>query len=551
MAPVPPAHLVLVLFSALAACDRDPAPELFRELTGTGVDHVHTVELTGGFPMPEVLGAGCAVFDANGDGLQDLYFTDAGRVDMGTGGRGAANHLYLRQPDGTYRDGTAPSGLGDTGYGMGVAVGDIDNDGDLDVYVGNDGPDTLYANNGDGTFVDVTARAGIRTPKWSTSVSFLDYDNDGWLDLYVVRYVHYDPRHRCWTQDGRATYCSPNAFPGLPDRLFRNRGDGTFEDTSERAGIAAVASNGLGVVADDFDDDGWVDLFIANDGQANHLWMNNRDGTFREDALVLGVAVNEHGMAEASMGVAASDVDGDGKVDLFMTHLTEETNTLYLRDKFGFRDASQTSGLGEASYQFTGFGTVLLDIEHDGDLDAVIANGRVLPRAGDPTGDRVWPLLAETNQLFLAKAPGAFAPAWAGPSFDEPIEISRGLAAADLDGDGDLDLVLTNCAGRVRIYDNVAPKTGHWLQVRAVDKALHRDVFGAVVRVHAGGKVHRRTVSPQSSYLTSSTATCHFGLGPATSIDRVEIRWPGGKHETFQVAGVDRLVTLARGEGKP
>ncbi|MDP6424718.1 MAG: CRTAC1 family protein [Planctomycetota bacterium] len=540
--------LVIAALIVASACTGDGGHELFREVRA-GVDHVHTVDLTGDFPLPEITGAGCAVFDANGDGRLDLYFTDAGRV----GGKGASNKLYLRQADATYREATKASGLGDAGYGMGVAVGDIDNDGDLDVYVGNHGADALYSNNGDGTFTNVTEKAGITASEWTTSVAFLDYDNDGKLDLFVVNYVRHDLALRCFTQDGRLTYCSPKSFLSVADRLYRNRGDGTFEDVSKKAGIAALASSGLGIIVDDFNDDGWADVYVANDGKANHLWMNNKDSTFREEALAKGVAVNAHGKAEASMGVAVGDVDGDGDIDLFMTHLKEETNTLYLCEKYGFIDASMQSGLGKSSFLFTGFGTALFDIEHDGDLDLAIVNGRIHVEVGETAGnDEFQALFAEANQLFLGDGKGGFTDVSVKcGSFGAAIEVSRALGVADLDVDGDLDMVVTNCRGKVRIYENVAPKKGHWLQVRALDKALKRDVYGAVVYVHAGGRVHRRTVCPQNSYLTSGAVATHFGLGDATEIDRIEVRWPGGKLETFSSALVDAAIEVVRGEGKP
>jgi hypothetical protein len=539
---------ILAAHVLLAGCGGEGGAPL-RDITAASrVDFVHRVERTGAFPLPEIMGAGCAIFDADGDGRLDLYFTNAGRC----GGEGAPNALYLRAADGTYRDASASSGLADAGYGMGVAVGDIDNDGDLDVYVGNDGPDALYRNDGGGRFTDVTAHAGIVGGEWTTSVAFLDFDVDGWLDVWVVHYVAYDPNRACNNQSSARDYCTPKVFAGVPDRLYRNRGDGTFEDVSERAGIAGVAFNGLGITVEDFDDDGWPDVYVANDGQANHLWRNARDGTFRESALALGCAVNANGAAEASMGVAAGDVDGDGDLDLFMTHLWREKNTLYVREDHGFVDGSMQSGLAAPSYPFTGFGTALLDLEHDGDLDVVIVNGRVEQGPSDPRagGDPFWSRYAETNQIFVGDGSGRFSDASAGcAAFCSPVEVSRGLAVDDLDGDGDLDVVLANLAGPARLYENVAEKRGHWLQVRAVDRALQRDVYGAVVRVHAGGKVLRRTVGPASSYLSSSSIAVHFGLGAASAIDRIEVRWPGGEHETFVGIPVDQRIVLTRGEG--
>ncbi|MEE2888029.1 MAG: CRTAC1 family protein, partial [Planctomycetota bacterium] len=346
----------------------------------------------------------------------------------------------------------------------------------------------------------------------------------------------------------------PEIFEGVTDKLYRNRGDGTFEDVSAKAGIASEASNGLGVIVEDFDDDGWPDVFIANDGEANHLWMNQQNGRFREDALVLGVAVNGTGYVEASMGVTAGDIDADGDLDLFMTHLQNQSNTLYLRQGDWFVDGSNSSGLATPSLEYTGFGTLFFDIEHDGDLDLVIGNGRVT--RGDPLTevgtDALWNRYAEPNQVFLGDGDGKFRDvSKTESSFCGLVEITRALAVADLDADGDLDLVVANCGGSARIHENIAPKSGHWLVVRAFDKALHRDVYGAVVRVHAGGRVFRRTVGPGNSYLSSGMIAVHVGLGAVSAVDRIDVDWPGGTKETFQGGAVDRSLKLIRGEGKP
>lgn len=543
--------LILLLAGCGSGRDEAAGPaSIFMEITArSGVDFVHHVDRSGRFPLPEIMGAGCALFDADGDGRLDLFFTDAGRFL----GPGAPDRLYLANPDGTWRDATDSSGLRDTGYGMGVAVGDVDNDGDLDLYVGNHGADALYLNDGRGVFEDVSAHAGISGSAWTTSVAFVDYDVDGWLDIWVAHYVEYDHDRLCTDASGRPEYANPRELRGVPDTLYHNRGDGSFEDASVAAGIAGHASNGLGVVVEDFDDDGWPDVFVANDGQANHLWMNQRDGTFREDGLPMGVAVNGHGVAEANMGIAVGDVEGDGDLDVFVTHLTGETNTLYLREEFGFVDASERSGLAGPSLPRTGFGTAFFDFELDGDLDVVIANGRVTrgPLHDGAAIDPLWNLYAEPNQVFVNQGGARFVDV----SSDEgvlcaPLEVSRGLAVGDLDRDGDLDVVIANAMGPARIYENVAPRRGHWLRADVVDESLHRAVYGAVVWVTAGERRWRRSVSPQSSYLSSSEIALHFGLGDATTIDAIEVRWPGGARETFDGGAVDRAITLVRGKGR-
>ena len=540
----------LALVVALAGCGGDSQTMMFRDITAaSGLDFVHTVDPTGKFPLPEVLGAGCAVFDANDDGRLDLYFTDAGRF----GGAGAANALFLRGEDGRYQDATASSGLGDEGFGMGVAVGDLDNDGDLDVYVGNYGSDALYRNDGGGKFTDITKSAGIGNDKWTSSIAFLDYDADGLLDIFVVNYVVFDENRRCENPKSGRDYCGPQMFKGEPDVLYRNKGGGVFEDVSDQLGISSVASNGLGLVVEDFNDDGWVDVFVANDAEANHLWMNTGQGGFREEALSLGVAVNAFGVTEASMGVAAGDIDGDGDCDLFMTHLMNERNTLYVRTDYGFEDGSRESGLAAPSFPFTGFGTVMFDVDHDGDLDLAIANGRVMrgdldTRAGP---DPLWGAYAEPNQFFLGDGAGKFEDvSKVDPAFCGTVEITRALVLADLDDDGDLEIVVGNCRGPARIYENTASKAGKWLRVRAVDSQLRRDVYGAVIRVFAQGRVLRRTVGPGRSYISSSMIDCHFGLGPAAAVDRIEVRWPGGVTETFPGCDANQSVTLTRGQGK-
>lgn len=371
-----------------------------------GPHFTHETGATGKLLMPEIMTSGVALFDYDGDGDLDLYFTNGNFELSGAPERGRpVNRLYRLEADGRYVDATDGSGLGDAGYGMGVAVGDVDNDGDVDLYLTQYGSDRLYVNRGDGTFEDATEAAGIDVDGWSSSAVFFDFDRDGWLDLYVARYVRYEPDRKCTDVAGRPSYCSPQVFRPEHDVLLRNAGDGSFIDVTEAAGIRASLGAGLGVVAQDFDQDGWVDVYVANDAHANHLWINKWDGTFRDEAMQRGVAYSMDGQAEAGMGVVAADFDNDLDLDLFVTHLDRETNTLYRNRGNGrsFEDVTGPSGLASSSRTLTGFGTTAFDLELDGDLDLVVVNGRVTrgrPRAASRVGPP-WDAFAEPNLIYV------------------------------------------------------------------------------------------------------------------------------------------------------
>jgi hypothetical protein len=513
-----------------------------------GIDFVHHTGSTGDFALPRIMGGGAAVFDANGDGRLDLYLI----------GPGTPNVLYLQGPDGRFEDATARSGLGDAGYGMGCAVGDVDNDGDLDVYVTNWGPDALYRNRGDGTFDEITGAAGVATPGLSASATFLDFDRDGRLDLFVTRYVRFDPERRCVQDGARRDFCGPAQFPGESDVLYRNLGDGRFADVSQRAGIRSLEDAGLGVVAADLDDDGWVDLYVANDADPNHLWINQRNGTFVDDALLMGAALNRFGAAEAGMGVVAGDADEDGDLDLFVTHLFEESNTFYQNEGAGgFVDASVERGLAVPSVTYTGFGTALADLDNDSDLDLAIVNGAVKRRPSTlgSRADWAWAPYAEPNQVLLNRGDGVYVELSADGDggcggFCSEIEISRGLIAADLDADGDLDLVVTNLEGPTRIYRNETGSERSWVQVRVVDPELKREALGAKVAIVTPSRTLVRHAIPVGAYLTGGEALIHVGLGNEERVERFEVRWPGGELETFGGGPASRLVELRRGEGR-
>ena len=506
--------------------------------------------------MPEAIGPGAALLDYDNDGGLDLYLVNGFR---GSGGELAtaegANRLYRQVSPERFEDATEEAGVGHTGYGMGAAAGDVDNDGYVDLYVTNYGADCLYRNEAGRRFADVTRRAGLSGDGWSSSAGFLDYDADGGLDLFVTRYLDYDPAVTAVDDGGHPEYPSPSSFDGLPDRLYRNRGDGTFADVGEKAGLASLAGRGLGVVFTDLDGDGRVDIYVANDGDPNFAWINTGSGRFEERAQALGLAVNAYGQPEAGMGIALGDSDLDGGLDLLVTHLVQESNTLYRRISPGvFADATAGSGLGAASVDRTAFGTAFADLDQDGDLDLLVANGRVYralphPRAGVSAH---WRAYAEPNQLFLNDGRGRFLDAGPrGAEFTTPVEVSRGLAVGDLDADGDLDMVVTNGNGTVRVYRNDFPAGGGWLVVRAVEPELRRDAYGAVVSVTTSAGTMRRPVTAAVGYLSSSDPRAHFGLGGAADVESIQVQWPDGAVEHFPGGPANRSVVVRRGEGRP
>jgi len=552
-------HGVLLALAgfALACGNKGPEPPAawFSDATtASGLSFVHETGARGEMRLPEIMGGGVALFDADGDGDLDAYFASGDfEVELGKAARGRGR--LLRHEAGLkFVDVTSASGLDEARYGMGAAVGDVDNDGDADLFLSNFGADQLYLNRGDGSFEDVTARAGIDVQGLSCSAVFCDYDLDGFLDLYVTRYVRFDPRQVCRNSAGQQDYCGPKAFNPVSDVLLHNNGDATFTDVSAQAGMSRVAAAGLGVLCEDMNDDGRPDFYVANDQYANYLWLNRGDGTFGEQAMVLGAAYDLDGKAESGMGVIAADLDSDLDLDLFVTNLKGETNTLYRNLGGGsFEDATGGAGLAQSSLPYTGFGTVAFDVELDGDLDLFVANGRVFRGAAYPKPDvpEPWSFFAEPNTFFLNDGKGHFtAEPLLGAPFTAPVEISRGLATADLDDDGDVDLVVTNVQGPARLIRNDAPRAGHWLSVLALDPALRREAVGARVTVEAGGRRYLRTVSRGFSYLSSNDPRAHFGLGPAASVSRLEVRWPDGLTELFEAPGVDRAVTLRRGEGR-
>lgn len=508
------------------------------------------------FQVADVMTGGAAFLDYDGDGRLDLLLTNANAIFEQDGKlRESGVRLYRQTKDSVFSDVTSAAGVDHHGYGVGVAVGDYNNDGFLDLYFANYAQDTLFRNRGDGTFEDVTESAGIRIDGWSCSSVFFDYDDDGFLDLFVTQYVYYDTAKRCTDASGRPEFCGPRAFPPAADFLLHNRGDGTFEDVSVAAGIRTEPAAGLGVISLDVNRDGLQDLYVTNDSYANHLWINQGDGTFLDDAIVMGTAVNEHGKPEAGMGIVAADFDNDLDLDLFMTHLRKESNTYYRNVGFswGFEDVTSLTGLGNASMPYTGFGTVAVDVELDGDLDIIVANGAVNRGAALPGAElgSPWKFLCEPNQVFLNEGGGQFRGAKDEfEAFVGRVEMSRGLATADFDSDGDEDFFLANIHSPSRLYRNDAPRQGHWLRVRVTDPAVRRDAVGATVVAYAGNAVFLRPIAWATSYLSASPAVAHFGLGAATHVDSLWVTWPNGEEEWFAGGEADVEMGLVRGEGR-
>ena len=541
---------------------------IFREVAGRiGLEFRHYNGMTGKFYLPEITGSGGAFFDFDNDGDLDVYLVQGNTLEPNTKpgetlfpwrgteaprGKLFRNDLVNKQGERhalSFTDVTEQSGIVAAGYGMGAAVGDVNNDGLPDLYLSNLGSNQLYLNKGDGKFADVTKESGTDDPRWSTSASFFDYDRDGRLDLMIVNYADFSTSNspNCYAATTARDYCTPRVFRAPGNRLFHNNGNGVFEDVTAAAKVDKEFGHGLGVVTADFNDDGWLDIYVANDGDPNQLWINQKNGTFVNEALLAGAAINRNGQAEAGMGVDAGDFDGNGVDDIFITHLMDETNTLYVNmGQALFEDRTREAGLGMPGRRFTGFGTLFFDYDNDGWLDLFVANGAVqllpdLARRKDP-----FPL-GQPNQLFRNTGKGSFVEIVDNTGAElQLLEVSRGTAFGDVDNDGDTDVLVTNNNGPARMFLNDVGNKNHWLGLRLVGKT-GGDVLGARVEIFVTkDNVLRRRTRTDGSYLSANDPRVLVGLGQATRIHSVRVRWPDGTVDEWRDLPVDKYTTLKR-----
>ncbi len=556
--------LLLAIPFSSAAAPKEVFVDRAKEL---GVDFVHQNGMSGHLYLPEVMGSGVALFDYDNDGDLDILFVQGGPLGPGAA-PGAAGGPRLYRNDLSaghglhFTDVTAESGLrAGSGYGMGVAVGDFNNDGWPDIYITALGSNQLWRNNGPDasghvTFTEVTAQAGADDPRWSVPAAFFDYDRDGWLDLFVGNYLKFsfDTHKPCHDAAGAPDYCGPVPADAVPGRLLHNLRNGTFEDVTAKSGIAAAFGPALGATTADFNDDGYPDLYVANDETPNQLWINQKDGTFRDSALLAGAAVSGEGRPQASMGVDAGDYDGNGSLDLAMSDLTGEGNALYRNDGTGlFEDVSLPSGLKTPSWKLTGFGLSWLDYDNDSWLDLLVVNGAVRKIDAQSRAGDLLPLKQE-KQLFHNLGNGHFEEVGkrSGAVFSLPM-IGRGAAFGDLDNDGDTDVVINNNNGPAQVLINQVGNRRPWLGLRLLTGQPGqpgRDALGAVVDLYRPGKpVLRRRAHTDGSYASANDPRVLFGLGDSPQVDKVVVRWPSGRIETWKKVAVGAYTTLREGTG--
>lgn len=541
---------------------------VFKDVsTSSGLLFHHFNGMTGNYYFPEMTGQGGGFIDIDNDGDLDIYLLQGAVLGPEESYADAIfapknippqDRLYRND---SYRDTngnpvikftevTKESNIRGFGYGMGLAVGDFNNDGFQDLYITNYGPNKMLFNNGDGSFSDATKTSGTGDDMWGTSSAAFDFDHDGWLDLYVVNYVHFDVsvNKKCYAGNSKRDYCGPSAFISQQDRLFRNLGNGTFKDVTSQVLTGYSPGSGLGVVSLDVNNDGWLDIYVANDGQPNQLWVNQEGKRFVEDGLFSGAAVNQNGQAEASMGLAAGDFDNDGDEDLFMTHIMGETNTLYVNDGSGlFEDKTIAVGLAAISFPYTAFGVNWIDFNNDSWLDLFISNGAVLEIDKLVLAGDTYPL-HQPNQLLFNTAGKNFIDISHKLGENSILsEVSRGAATGDVDNDGDLDLLITNNNGRARLLLNMIGSKKKWIGLRLVDEKSGRDLLGTKVTLYRKGrKPLVRRSRTEGSYCSSNDPRILLGLGDTEEIEHIDIHWPDGTLEKLPSPKSGRYSTITK-----
>ena len=523
----------------------------------SGITWKHTSGLSPEKYLPQSTGAGCAFLDYDNDGWMDIYLVNSGKCDIFTPTIPLRNALYHNNRDGTFTDVTEKAGVIGGGYGMGVAVGDYNADGFPDIYVTQYGRSILYRNNGDGTFTDVTEKAGVAAPGWASSAVWFDYDNDGRLDLFVCRFVDFDKtkHHNCGAPGipalkGLNEYCYPRIYTPMPSWLFHNNGDGTFTDVSQKIGIADNPGKSWGVVATDVNNDGWLDLFVSNDTEANFLFMNRGGKKFEEIGFTAGVGFGEGGKARSGMGVDSADVNQDGWMDLFVTDLDHELFGFYQnKHDETFDDIAASSGIAAASKLMSGWGLKFFDYDNDGDLDLMIANGHP-----DDLIEKIYDNVGFRERLMLFRNTGGTLKnisSESGPVFQQPMS-ARGLALGDFNNDGAVD-VLISCNDEPPILvQNNAGKQNHWLGLKLVGKKSNIDAVGAIIKYQAGDLKRTRMKVGGGSYLSSHDPRMVLGIGNRPKLDWVEIKWPGpsGQVQRFTDLPIDHYITITEGQTK-
>ena len=519
-------------------------PITFRDATAeSGIDFVHDDGSRGKRYLMENIASGLGFIDMEGDGDLDIYLLNGAPA----GASGKPNTLWRNDGKGRFTDATGESGdAADTGYAMGCAVADFDNDGDEDIYLTNYGRNRLLRNDGRGRFTDAGEEAGVDDPGFGAGCSFLDFDRDGWLDLYLSNYLQFAPAdHSPCRIAGVPVYCDPRTYPPQPDRLYRNRGDGTFEDVSDEAGISRKTGYGMGTVCSDFDGDGWVDIFVGNDVLGNFLFRNLGNGTFREIALPAGVAYDEFGDPQGTMGTNVGDYDNDGILDILVTTYQNQANTLYRgRGNNRFQDVTLATGIGTGSLPLVTWGCGFADFDHDGTREVFVAAGHLQDTVEEYNGASTY---RQRNQLFAWRS-GRFADITARSGAALRVEeSSRGAVFGDIDNDGDIDIVVQNARARPSLLENRSENPHHWTLVKLQGTGSNRSAIGARVRLTAGGRTQVDEVRAGRGYQGADDLRLHFGLGSSDRIDHLEIRWPGGNEEIHTDLPANRILHLTEG----